>query len=440
MKLFEEGSPFIPDLLRQTHGGFTRGRTIDVLLAVVDKIPHRVGPETDLTGNGISVLLLDTQPNLWQKSSPISERIKPSAQRRSTLSFQFGREGSNDATPGPQGSSFLSRIVKLPVSNTVFHNGRKATIQAQQWVVAGARPQLTLRCLKTSYLDDHVVKMFQLPTNEECKLPLHSSNTQEPETQLISLDMPFQSVTLPRVVAGSMGNVIRGLFANGSSGIVIPASQELEAAVDRWISSHEAKEQAVAVWALISPAGTVGPSDKPSSTDISQLLGLLNTGSTLHRVLSGGGGWGNRQGLLALDPELDFNEVSEFSASSESEDEDPEAERRRNLSQIVSPGDTVEFFMCRNAKGISYDHSTKYPFSFGTTPSTVDEIPSPETLTAGQSERSPCIYLPTFGMLSEEGMSLTTVLGDGQRLQTKIDAPFARLSFGAGACPPPEIP
>ncbi|KAL8762450.1 MAG: hypothetical protein Q9184_001533 [Pyrenodesmia sp. 2 TL-2023] len=299
------------------------------------------------------------------------------------------------------------------------------------------------RCLKKSYLHDHVVKVAtsyvsQLPTNEECELQLSSSPAQEPGAELINLNIPFQSVTLPRVVAGSMGNVIRGLFANGSSGLVVPASQELEAAVDRWISSHEAEKQAVAVWALVSPAGTVCLSDKPSSTDISQLLGLLNTGSTLHRVLSGGGGWGNRQGLLALDPELDFDDASEFSASSESEHDDPEVERRRNLGQIVSPGDTVEFFMCRNAEGISYKDSTKYSFSFGTTPSTVDEIPSPEMLTQSQSERSPCICLPGFGMLSEEGMSLTTVLGDGQRLQTKIDAPFARLLFGADASPPPS--
>ncbi|KAI4204884.1 MAG: hypothetical protein LQ346_001549 [Caloplaca aetnensis] len=278
--------------------------------------------------------------------------------------------------------------------------------------------------------------MSQLSTGETCEQKLVTSNTQEPNTRLISLDIPLESITLPRVVAGSMGNVIRGLFANGSSGSVIPASQELEAAVDRWISNHEAEKQVVAVWALVSPAGTVDTSDKPSSTDTSRLLGLLDIGSTLHRVLSGGGGWGNRQGLLALDPEKEFDDVFEHSASSEFdfEDEDPEAERRRNLGQIVSPGDTVEFFMCRNTEGHSCNNSTKYLLSFGTTPSTVDEIPLPETPTADQFEHSPCRYASGFGMLSEGGMSLTTVLGNGQRRQSKIDAPLARLSFG------PEMP
>ncbi|KAL8902457.1 MAG: hypothetical protein Q9207_004697 [Kuettlingeria erythrocarpa] len=272
--------------------------------------------------------------------------------------------------------------------------------------------------------------MSQLSTDETREQEL-VSNTQEPNTRLMSLDMPFQSITLPRVVAGSMGNVIRGLFASGSSGLVIPASQELEVAVDRWISNQEAEKQVVAVWALVSPAGTVDTSAKLASTNISRLLGLLDTGSTLRRVLSGGGGWGNRQGLLALDPEKEFDDVFEHSASSEFEDEDPEAERRRNLGQIVSPGDTVEFFMCRNTEGDPYNSPTKYLLSFGTTPSTVDEIPLPETPRAGQLEHLPCRYVPGFGMLSERGMSLTTVLGNGQRRQTKIDAPFARLSFGA---------
>ncbi|KAL8834203.1 MAG: hypothetical protein Q9170_003860 [Blastenia crenularia] len=236
-----------------------------------------------------------------------------------------------------------------------------------------------------------------------------------------------------------MGNVVRGTFADGSSGNVLPASQELEASIDRWLCESENEARLVEVWALVSP------SIEKWYLSPTVLGKAINAGSHLHRVLSGGGGWGNRQGLLALDLATDFHDTCELPSTDISETVDPEVEKRRNLGQIVSPGDTVQFYVrlehlsgvssfaapaIQNLRNKSYEFNRLTSIVFGTVPSTIDAMPAPSTTEVDHNGYSPCIYAwGHFGMLSEQGISLTTTAADGQRSQTKIDVPHSMISL-----------
>ncbi|KAL9026591.1 MAG: hypothetical protein Q9196_004764 [Gyalolechia fulgens] len=451
-KLLGEDSTFIPDLLSQTHENLIHGQELDVLVAVVDKISYpgyrqksdieseRCRQDIGYTGNGISVLLLDSEsaaPDLWAERSLTDQKDGSHPSRRGALAFRF--EASRTSLEGtqrpPSNGLDLSRTIKLPVANTIFNNGRLSTVKAQRWIVDEKATGSALRCAKSKWLDQQVLKVPEgnwpaLPSPRD--IPFATKNLQ----RRLRVILPLKPITRPRVVAAAMGNVVRSLFAQSSSGQVIPASQELEAKIDQWIFKSGTETQPVEVWAQIYPK-TVRSLGTPST-----FRDRIDSGSHFHKILSGGGGWGNRQGLLALDPELGFDDASELPAVNVSECVDPEVERRRNLSQIVEPGDIVEFFVrdleapfsraspTQNARDDSYELSNMNSTVFGTLPSTVDQMPALDTSIARESQFSPCIYAwGHFGMLSEQGMIVTTTTADGQSVQTKIDVPYTTFSF-----------
>ncbi|KAL9005583.1 MAG: hypothetical protein Q9188_001631 [Gyalolechia gomerana] len=467
LKLLGEDDTFIPDLLSQTHENLTRGQELDVLLAVVDKISYpgynlkldalreKCRQDIGYSGNGVSVLLLDSEsaaPDLWAERSLTDPKDWSHTSRRSTLAFQFNASGTSLLKTGrpPLRGLNLSKTIKLPVANTIFNNGRLSTVKAQRWIVDEKVTGSTLRCAKSKWLDQQVLKVpesnwFPLRDGKDLSSPRDIPFATTYRQQRLRIILPLKRITRPRVVAAAMGNVVRSLFAKSSSGEVIPASQELEARIDRWISESGTETQPVEVWALVSPK-------KDRSLDAPfTFRDCIDAGSHFHKVLSGGGGWGNRQGLLALDPELDFDDASELTSVKITESVDQEVERRRNLGQIVDPGDTVDFFVrdpkapfstpspTQNARDDSYEFSKLASTVFGTIPSTVDQMSALDTTIADESQFSPCIYAwGHFGMLSEQGMSLTTTTANGQSMQTKIDVPYTTFSLEAGRIPQPK--
>ncbi|KAL8704994.1 MAG: hypothetical protein Q9201_001891 [Fulgogasparrea decipioides] len=202
----------------------------------------------------------------------------------------------------------------------------------------------------------------------------------------------------------------------------------------------------VDVWAQVTthtsqpiPTGTTS---KPGRS--------ILTGSSFHKVLSGGGGWGNKQGLLALDPERDFDVTPELPPIEGFEYEDMEADRRRNIGQLINPGDSVKFFVATSEVSFPKKSSAakassasweivpeRTSFVFGTLPSTIDAMPAPDLTAANESGSRPCIYVPGhFGMLSEAGMSFGAAKPNGQSIQSKIDIPYAKVLCGASSVSP----
>ncbi|CAO1597735.1 hypothetical protein XANCAGTX0491_001533 [Xanthoria calcicola] len=446
VRILAEGNRFIPDLLRQTYRGWVKGRTVDVLVAVVDRISlpassikkadtlaltERV---VDYSGKGISVLLTDSEtaaPDLWSQHESRQQEAASTKRRRSTLSFQFGpnKEPVYVAEQSAENKSFQSKTIKLPVANTVFHNGRESTIQAQRWIVGETMLEPTLACIKRSWLHEQVLRVaFPFPP--------------EPDKFPLQVFIPLSRICSRQRVATSMGNVISQLHSLEDTSQpnelnfrseAEPASKQLEHAVTRWITRPGKETRTVEVWALVRPPTALQRVRHMTfSKDI-------KAGGHLHRVLSGGGGWGNRQGLLALDPEVDIDVSPELTMAQGFDNGSPEA-RGNASNQIVNTGDILEFFARYPIESSSAAHpnaTTSFILScspclvFGTTPSTVDAMPEPHSTTQPALSSSDCIFVRRhFGMLSEQGVSLTTVSIDGELSQTKIDAPHALLSCG----------
>ncbi|KAI4150097.1 MAG: hypothetical protein L6R39_002349 [Caloplaca ligustica] len=287
-------------------------------------------------------------------------------------------------------------------------------MRAQRWVKGTEGPELN--CVRATWLEQQVLEM---PTIQGL----------QHERLRIQIDTPLQSITQPRVVAASMGNIIRTLYTDGSAGDVVPASLELESAIDQWRADHEA--DTASVWALITPNSSTA---QTASSDIQD---LISTGSHIHRVVGGGGGWGKKRGLLALAPELSLDEPSE---SLPDEDSRSPGEER---GQFLSPGDIVRFFVVcervaspprnpvQNIQGNTWELSTGCTsFTFGVVPSKTDVLPTPTTRTA-EPEQSRCVYTwGSFGMLSEQ-MSFETTTVDGGILQTRLDSPYSMVSLSA---------
>ncbi|KAL8816462.1 MAG: hypothetical protein Q9223_004531 [Gallowayella weberi] len=462
ISLLDDQSSFIPELIRQTYGGLVKGRMLDVLVAVVDRISH---PSSEITpaqavtnnanksmigytGDGISVMLADSEtvaPGLWSQRENTDGKSSPITQRQSTLSFKFGANvegGGRD-----ERCSFRSKTIKLPVANTVFQNGRESTIQAQRWIVGEDILEPSLACIKRTWLKEQVLQMdFPCP-HKPNKFPLH-------------VGVPLKTLTGRKRVATSMGNVIRQVFAKNQpfpdepqhnfQPEAEPASKDLESAVARLMSTPGSENEAVGIWALIRSPTSLERYYTPNASKV------IKGGGHFHKVLSGGGGWGNRQGLLALDPEIDFDITPELRLTEDLEIEPPGEDRGRASGQIVNPGDIAEFF-CLKWYGEFFRRPPKTPqaptdpfgswilsrlhpsglktrwpsFVFGTVSSTIDAMPVPHSPRGRASDPPPCIYVPKhFGMLSEQGISLTLVRRDGEVNRTKIDVPHAVVSCG----------
>ena len=112
------------------------------------------------------------------------------------------------------------------------------------------------------------------------------------------------------------------------------------------------------VWAFITPKDV-----RASFTTISRRA--FSKGCQLRKVLSGGGGWGVKQGLLSLDPDADYEYLltePQATKSTGLEDlylanhrmtdiQDDENQSKKMFEDIIKPGDTITFFVNRLLEG-----------------------------------------------------------------------------------------
>jgi hypothetical protein len=225
------------------------------------------------------------------------------------------------------------------------------------------------------------------------------------------------------------------------------------------------------VWALVIPEGAApslnGNLDEvsfdlnPSSFDINEAFQKLwredrpacndaisfamSRGARLHRVLSGGGGWGKKAGLLSLDPEISYEDHTSASQTIGVDflkDFDVEESA---LKEVARPGESIQFFVAgpddiASLKLEVKDHLSKHRTSplyleIGTIPSTIDQVPSAvENLESSEPvEPVILVFRGSFGALSEGGMSITreTKSSDKEasvQVQSKVDVPFSRFT------------
>lgn len=430
------------------------GEQIDVLAAVVDgiSVPRNVDLrdagyplESDDAGSfeGVSVLISETEkvaPRSWCTSKSLSKDMSGTSPKPCTISFQFpsrSPEGVFNSSSGTRNG--MPMMVKMPLANTLFQNGQTSTMFAQRWVrgkTVGSKAQM--HRIKNIHLSEQVLQMTDFVAPNEPAVDY-------------KLDTRLVAITSPRVIAASCGNIIRELYLDDpTSRRTMPASTELEEEVQRWIRMDQAVNSQVHIWALVTPPqAEIGQ----ASANCSDLHRSLGCGSRLHRVLSGGGGWGMKRGLLALDPESDFSgSNAELPREDKTDDETIVEDGQANFDGLVTPGDKVSFYIYDSRNPMI--SGSKQPFGtglwhlqspsslvLGIIPSSTDAMPA----TSGdESHAGSTVYTYVqghFGMLSEQGVVLRVAVDHGQEkvppkakqidgpVQTKIDAPFTQLSW-----------
>ncbi|KAI0525849.1 hypothetical protein F5B22DRAFT_587986 [Xylaria bambusicola] len=192
--------------------------------------------------------------------------------------------------------------VTMPLANTIFQNGRRTTFSATRWDINK---------------DGSMVSMESVPKTAQDII-----TTNGPAKSTLAT-IPLLPLTPPRKIVAGLGNIVRQLEVDGST---TPASKELEAILPK-ISEERSHGQSglpspLGVWCWVIPPHVTGAKSfidlqlfkaGSSQTEADIVMSsnglfseLLSSGCRLHKILSGGGGWGLKQGLLSLDPETSF--------------------------------------------------------------------------------------------------------------------------------------
>ncbi|KAI6086200.1 hypothetical protein F4821DRAFT_133334 [Hypoxylon rubiginosum] len=220
--------------------------------------------------------------------------------------------GSNVDRDNESSVSFISRPLPgsigqlettLPLANTIFQNGRLSTLFASKWQRSNNK-SLTLNAMR-----------------EKISQTIRPSIDRVDHTYPL---LPLLPLTPPRKVVAGLGNIVRQVEINGSA---TPASKELEGLIPKVFDVRTKLDESytprpIGVWCWVIPPNVVDEqslsdlkvfraeptqSEAELSLDVMPTFSkLLSSGCRLHKILSGGGGWGAKQGLLSLDPQTNY--------------------------------------------------------------------------------------------------------------------------------------
>jgi hypothetical protein len=441
-KVLETIFPTRPEAARAPNSDIT------TLVAVVDGLPPGKHKELEQITEGFAFLPCDHRivlPELWQHDD------------NNTASSQWNHPRSNITFRMRPNSSIERGLdIGVPLANTMFRNGRTSTLFASKWSRTGA----TNTFERTQQVEKKSAMIY--PASLNSIVPLH-------------LKIPLVPLTPPRRVVSGLGNIIRQV--TNAEGNAVSASQELEASVDSYLEARSLNKQIVTVWALIIPDSIIMDrtgkgiliadpkqikaswTGMPGSSMRSYVGNWLQQGrgATLHRVctypffpsscqvehhelketVSGGGGWGPKQGLLSLDPEtkpFDYEDTSHDFNSSDSVNND----QIQALGNIAKPGSWVQFLISHNLTPsrpidivelgtVDPGSESVSNLSFGCVASTIDEMPQPSADPSVPSESNdtrPSVngFYGQFGAMSEVGIFIRAT-GNGVVTSSKIDVP-----------------
>ncbi|KAE8355168.1 hypothetical protein BDV28DRAFT_155575 [Aspergillus coremiiformis] len=415
-------------------------KPVHAIVAVVDKLPDIRAGRKDSTGNsivaeseGLSLLFVSKESVQGKAATP--RRIRSSEAEDAALVFSFQAE---DNVTGRR----AVHEVGLRLANTLFNNGNENTLFGTRWSYNFSSSNFTL---------DRSIGLSQ------CRVASVVNSVRN------SLKFPLHPVGQRREVISGMGNILRQLakHSNGTSKDPMPASSELEKELPRYIEEHDIADHRVSVWALVE-----SPSDRSQSgTDGSQdrLVDSIQAGGKLHRVMSGGGGWGKKQGLLSLDYETSFLEAYNdngvltldnlFSPCGTSTVQTTQplfditttssVSNLSSLSQAARPGDYVQFYVSVKPDQISSGQPEWQGLQEGAISYHFGVVFDHEMVMNHMEKSAPpkdLIVIPNcFGALSEKAITYSQPIhtkSDEGILEsgTKIDIPGSRPFFGALGC------
>ncbi|KAK8055252.1 hypothetical protein PG993_000479, partial [Apiospora rasikravindrae] len=422
----------------------------DVLFGVVDGIadPYRLHSKPH---QGLSIIYGGTAsllPSLWEQGKIVG---KGYPDRASAVQFTAHEVDAIDGQEVPV-------PVTLPLANTLFQNGRRSTLFASRWSPASSS------ATAAAHHSPMELKRLEEKSHQEiaCLRGLEG----------LPVRIPLMPLAPPRKIVAGLGNIVRQVEVDG---VVSPASKELEALIPRlfekraaaWLAGDASTGQApppMGVWAWVMPAWTVdkmrydtafktysGNQDAEEwrlDVEAREIYGeLLVAECRMHKIcksiqifmLSGGGGWGAKQGLLSLDPETTY-------AAPEQDDIDvfiKAFEERNNLASqssssdgIVTPGSYIMFCAEPDRSGdipsSSVDPASDLVSSRLTltvAPKDEDLLPSSQggvNVTEGKTEVN--VVPGHFGAASSTGLYLKSPRPH-DNWTTKIDAPYSAMSW-----------
>ena len=386
-----DGSPeFIPSLLQKMFPELLHEYNVNLLTAVVDSIPFpssfpgldesgEAAVQADSVREGFSIAVLDEEfsaPSLWSGSDSRSM----SADDPSVISFKF------------VGIEQGELILHLPLANTVFVNGKVGTMHVQRWMKDGSKDEGAPFVLYDS-----------VNSNNQTLNMLSSHTTARPNSTA-DIRSHLRQLTHPRTVRAVTGNILRQI--SGDDGVVQPASREIEVLINQALREGHLEEGPVDVWALVEPKDQLDRASLAKSPV--DLMSSFLQGGRIYKVLSGGGGWGQKQGLLALDPRSRFEKEDILS------EDDEEASGMELFANLVNPGETITFLISDKtskryeASSANFNHATT-SFNFGSAdPGYEDEPCSCESNPSGRvAPADRFTYIPNhFGMSSARGIYL----------------------------------
>lgn len=391
-----ENSKFVPNVIQAIFPTRPDVAEVETILAVVDGLspPNLTDLDTEklkpAEGFSVSVVLGNSQTGLDERlytpdAAAAAAASNPTESASITIRI-------HDAVASENKRRTQRAIdVTVPLANTLFHNGRASTLLAARW----HRPDPTLPFARTAATALHA---WSAP--KACIGKLHDAATR----------VPLTPVTAPRRIAAGLGNIVRQVA--GADGAPAPASAELEEAVVAYLAARALPLQTVAVWALVFPHDLYARNFGNWATDYpGRIWNALRHGATLHRVrkspplfppnprahpqanenptVSGGGGWGIKAGLLALDPATTLSTATDarhdFSAAP-APLSDPAAAQAHALGAVAAPGSHIQFLIAHEPLGAPSHHRAQQQSQLqphapsillGCVPSTVDDLPAP---------------------------------------------------------------
>lgn len=227
--------------------------------------------------------------------------------------------------------------LSAPVANTLFVNGRRNTLFTQPW--------------DWDFLAQCWVQSSKRPRQDLSQVTIRAYSSYDPselEPRGLKVFSYLKPLSTPGAIAKSMGNVVRQITLG--DGTTKPASYELELLVPG-ILKHARDlnpDTDIAIFALVYPPGLQSESDGAYGShklDPTWFLRLLARGARLHRVTSGGGGWGAKAGLLAFEPATDFrHDIDEISSMFPGFAVEDNSLQMPATKDIIPEGHVVQFF------------------------------------------------------------------------------------------------
>ena len=349
--------------------------------------------------------------------------------------------------------------LKFSLANTLFENGKRVTLFEDVWqrqrngVLFNGRTELKSLAL-------HLTAAVKDPS--------------------LAISAPLMPLTVPRRIKSSYGNILSELVTDESNqSISIPASKELTSSVMRFAELNPTSilsAEKPDVYALIIPGEALDPDHSgppkgrhgmlysgsaPTSDDAFlehlwlnpslitsgkfqfDLGRMISKGSAIRRVLGGGGEWGHRASLVALEHADEF-EGSSVSSSHPVIDELNEDgdQKSSDLCKTLAPaGNFVQYFSVVHPEGVGRSQDSPSTFEESKNPSmSFSHIPietfEQQVFGGHQSNRttgSPNFDVPAygrFGMSTSSQMSLqSTLTRSASRVETPLNVPYATVCF-----------